>query len=71
MFVFIDDVIVFSASAQEYARRLEHVLKTFGEANLQLHSRKCVFPQPQVEYLGFTLSARGISHSPDKVKAVR
>jgi len=68
---FIDDVIIFSRSVQEHAQRLENVLQRFDMANLQLHPGKCVFAQPQVNYLGFVLSERGVSSSPDKIKAVR
>jgi len=39
-FVFIDDVIMFSKSAQEHALRLENVLQRFDQANLQLHLGK-------------------------------
>ena len=61
---------MFSKSAQEHAQRLENVLQRFDKASLQLHLGKCVFAQPQLQYLGFVLSGKGISVSPDKVKAV-
>jgi len=70
-FVFIDDVIVLSSSAEEHARRLESVLLRFDQANLQLHPGKCVFAQSQVQYLGFELSEKGFVASPEKVKAVQ
>ena len=69
-YVFIDDVIVFADTKQEHARRLEHVLQGFERANLQLQPTKCVFTQPQVQYLGYVASRDGISASPDKVQAV-
>jgi len=69
--VFIDDVIIFSRSVQEHAQRLENVLQRYDKANLQLHPGKCVFAQTQVNYLGFVLSGKGVSASPDKIKAVR
>jgi tRNA(Ser,Leu) C12 N-acetylase TAN1 len=47
------------------------VLERFQKANLQLQPAKCVFAQPQVEYLGYVVSRDGISASPDKVRAVR
>jgi len=68
--VFIDDVIVLSKSAEEHALRLENVLRRFDEVTLQLHPGKCVFAQPKVQYLGFVLSENGVSASTDKVKAV-
>jgi hypothetical protein len=71
LWVYIDDIIVFSDTAEEHARRLENVFQRFEKANLQLHPGKCVFAQPQVQYLGFVLSEAGVSASPEKVKAVR
>ena len=68
-FVFIDDVIVFSISAEEHARRLESVLQRFDKSNLQLHPGNCAFAQPQVQYLGFLLSEKVVASSPEKVKA--
>ena len=56
--VFIDDVIIFSSTAEEHALKLENALRRFDEANLQLHPDKCVFAQPQVQYLGYVLSER-------------
>lgn len=50
---------------------MENVLQGFDKANLQFHPGKCVFVQPQVQYLGFVLSADGISASADKGKVVR
>ena len=40
-------------------------------ANLQLNTDKCVIAQPHVNYLGYVLSEKGVSASPDKIKAVR
>jgi hypothetical protein len=57
--------------ALEHARRLEEVLERFDKENLQLNPGKCVLAQPQVQYLGFVLSEKGVSASPEKVTAVR
>jgi hypothetical protein len=69
--VYIDDVIVYSSTAQEHARRLSNVLQCFEEAILQLHPDKRSVVQPQAHYLGFTLSDKGISTSQEKFRAVR
>jgi hypothetical protein len=69
--VYIDDVIVISKSAEEHALRLENVLQRFDNANLQLHAEKCEFAKSQLQYLGFTLSENRVAASADKVKAVR
>ena len=59
--VFIDDVVISSSTAEEHALRLENVLLIFDETNLQLHLGKCVFAQPQVQYFGYVLSERNFS----------
>jgi len=69
-YVYLDDVI-FSQTAQKHAQRLEKILHPFERANLQLNPEKCVIAQPQVNYLGYVLSEKGVLASPDKVKAVR
>jgi len=69
--IFIHDLIVFSNTAKEHAQRLEEVLRRLEEANLQLHPGKCEIAQPEVRYLGYVLSEKGVAASPDKVTAVR
>ena len=70
-YVFIGDVIVYRNTIEEHASRLSHVLERFDRANLQLQPGKCVFAQPQVEYLGYIVSRDGIRASPDKTKAAK
>jgi hypothetical protein len=68
---FLDDVILYSDTAEEHAKRLANVFERFKQANLQLQPEKCVFAKDKVTYLGFELSHKGIEASPDKVKAVQ
>jgi len=69
--IYLDDLILFSKTAEEHAEKLERVLERFESANLQLHPGKCVIAQPQVKYLGYVLSEEGVFASSDKVDAVR
>ena len=69
--VFIDDVLIYSDTVEEHAKRLANVFERFKKANLQLQPEKCAFAKDKVTYLGFELSYRGIEASPDKVKAVQ
>jgi hypothetical protein len=69
--VFIDDLIVYPDTVEEYAKGLANVFERFREANLKLQQEKCVFAKDKVTYLGFELSYRGIETSPYKVKAVQ
>jgi hypothetical protein len=69
--IYIDDIVVFYSTAGEHTRRLENVLQRFDRANIQLHPGKCVFAQPQFQYLSFVLFQKGIAPSPEKLKAVK
>jgi hypothetical protein len=46
--IYLDDLILFSKTAEEQAEKLKRVLERFERANLQLHPGKCVIAQPQV-----------------------
>jgi hypothetical protein len=69
--IIIDDVIIYSRTAEEDAQRLANVLARFERANLQLQSEKCVFAQGQVQYLEHIMPGEGIHPCPEKVKAVQ
>jgi hypothetical protein len=68
---FIDDVILYSDTAEEHAKRLANIFERFRRGNLQLQPQKCVFEKDTVTYIGFELSYRGTEASPDKVKAIQ
>ena len=70
-YIYLDDCVIFSNTAEEHARRLEHVLQRFDQANLQLHPVKCAIAQPKVKYLGFELSDKGVSATADKAEAIK
>jgi hypothetical protein len=65
-FVYLDDLILFSKTAEEHAENLERVLERFDKANLQLHLGKCVIVQPEGKYFGYVLSDKGVSASSDR-----
>jgi hypothetical protein len=69
--IFVDDILFFPSSAEEQARRIENVFRSFEEANLQLHPGIWAFAKSQHQYLGYILSEKGISPSPEKVTAVQ
>jgi hypothetical protein len=70
-YIFLHDVMVYSKSAEDHAARLMNLLLRFDETKLLLNPEKCVFAHPQIQYLGFVLSERGISTSPENVKTIR
>ena len=67
-YVYPDDVVIFSQTAQEHAQRLKNILYRFDRVNLQLNPNKCVIAQPLVNCLGYVLSEKRVSASTDKVR---
>ena len=65
--VYLDDVLIFSATLPAHACRLRLVFERIREANFKLGIAKCIFAAPKVSYLGHVLSKDGVS--PDQSKA--
>ena len=70
-FVYIDDVLVASRDRKEHVQHLREVLGRLRTAGLVLNVAKCSFAQPTVEFLGHTVSSKGVQPLADKVKALR
>jgi transposase InsO family protein len=69
--VYLDDILIFSDTISEHARRMRLVLERIREANFKLGMAKCVFAAPKVSYLGHILSEDGVSPDESKVTAIR
>lgn len=69
--VFLDDLIVFSASLEEHEARLLTVLQRLRENGLKLSPEKCKFFQSRVRYLGHIVSRDGVETDPEKVSALK
>lgn len=70
VYVFIDDIIIFSGSLSEHVDHLRLVFEKCMEYNLRLKKVKCKFCQSKVRYLGHTISKDGILPNDDNIKKV-
>jgi len=68
--VYLDDIILFSATPKEHLVRMEFVLQRLREAHLKLKPSKCSLMQTEVSFLGHVVSADGISTDPEKISLV-
>ncbi|XP_054267309.1 uncharacterized protein K02A2.6-like [Macrosteles quadrilineatus] len=66
----IDDILVWGSSQEEHDLILNEVLKKLRNAGITLNKDKCVFSQPEVQFLGHHLSSRGVQISHERVKAI-
>ena len=68
---YIDDVLVHSNSKVEHIKHLEAALVRLREHNLKLNLDKCTFGAASLQYLGHTLTPRGITPGLAKTAAIR
>jgi hypothetical protein len=68
--VFIDDILIYSKSKEEYATHLRVVLTRLWEHKLYAKFSKCEFWLDQVPFLGHILSAEGVAVDPGQVKDI-
>ena len=68
--VFIDDILIYSKSAEEHEQHLRVVLKKLREHKLYAKFSKCEFWLEKVAFLGHILTAEGVAVDPEKVEAV-
>ena len=70
IFVYLDDILIFSKSVEEHWKHLQVALERLRSAKLYGRMRKCEFLKNRVDYLGYEFSEKGIHASPEKVKGV-
>jgi hypothetical protein len=68
--VYLDDILLFSETIQDHARRMRLVFDRIEEANFKLDIAKCTFGVPKVAYLGHVVSQEGVAPDPSKVTAI-
>ena len=68
--VYLDDILIFSKTEEEYITHLKQVCQRLREAELYAKPSKCQFYQEEMEFLGFVISAKGISIDPRRVQTI-
>ncbi|MEE8207366.1 MAG: RNase H-like domain-containing protein, partial [Nitrosomonadaceae bacterium] len=68
--VYLDDIIIFSATPEEHLVRLEAVFKKLAAAGLKLKPSKCEFFKKEITYLGHLISKEGVATDPKKVEVI-
>jgi transposase InsO family protein len=68
--VFIDDILIYSRTAEEHVQLVEWVLKRLTDEGYYAHPDKCEFFQKEVSFLGHVVSERGVAVQQHKVASV-
>ena len=67
VYVYLDDIIIFSRSLEEHVDHLRQVLTKIREANLKIKPSKCQWIKTTLRYLGYTISRDGVTTDPNNV----
>jgi hypothetical protein len=68
--IYIDDVIIYGQTEEEFANNLRLILQRLKDHNIAVNPSKCVLGVQEIQYTGHVLNAHGLSFSKDKVEKV-
>ena len=71
VFNFIDDLVVYSPSAELHYQHVREVLGRLQKGGFTLNPNKVVFGATEIKYLGHWISARGVSILPERIQAIQ
>ena len=69
--VYIDNILVYSKTAEEHARHLESVLGRLRDNKLYANGEKSDFAHQEIEFLGHVVIRDGIKPDMKKVNAIQ
>ncbi|KAL0128551.1 hypothetical protein PUN28_003706 [Cardiocondyla obscurior] len=71
IFVYLDDIVLYSSSLTEHAIKFEKLTARIRQANLKFQPDKCEFLRKEVTYLGHIIGKDGVKPDPKKIEAVQ
>ncbi|GMJ09298.1 hypothetical protein HRI_004599000 [Hibiscus trionum] len=69
--VFFVDILIYSATMSDHCLHLQLVLSLLRSHKLYAMRKKCFFGQSQIDYLGHTISAEGVSTDTSKIEVMQ
>ena len=69
--IFIDEILIYSRSAEEHERHLRLVLERLRDQKLFAKLSKCRFWKREVGFLGHRVSEEGVAVDPEKIAAIK
>ena len=70
-FAYLDDIVVHGNTVQEHNENLVILFERFRSTGLKLHTNKCEFLRPELEYLEHVITENGVKPNANKLSAVQ
>ena len=71
MVVYFDDILIYSANANEHLQHVREVFTVLRREKFFAAMKKCIFMAPKVLFLGYVVSGAGLEVDEAKVEAVK
>jgi len=68
--VYLDNIIIYSDSEEEYKKHVKWVLEKLYNKNIPIAIEKCKFHTRKTDFVGFIIELRQISINPKKIEAI-
>ena len=69
--IYMDNTLVFTKTHKQHKQVVKEVLDILYQNNLFLKPKKCVFEQPDIDYLGMIIGHRQVKMDPVKILAIQ
>ncbi|KAF8753032.1 hypothetical protein RHS01_07371 [Rhizoctonia solani] len=70
MYVYLDDIIIFSNTIEEHVEHIRVILKILGKEKFYLSPKKMQFFTKEINLLGHVIDSKGIKMDPHKVDSI-
>ena len=70
VFVYLDDIIIFSRNTEEHFQILDEVLSRLEKAGLKIKLRKCQFLKRQLDFLGHVIGTNRFKMQDKKIETI-
>ena len=71
VFVYLDDILVASATPEQHAKHLRQLFESLKKFGLVINEAKCVFGMHELEFLGHRVTSEDVRPLTDKVRPVQ
>ena len=71
LYVYIDDILIASSSAEDHQTHLRLLFKRLNEFGVLINPSKCVWGQSAVKFLGYEISQHGVQPPSEKIEAIQ
>jgi hypothetical protein len=69
--VYLDDILIYSETFEEYRKHVHTVLQALERANLLVEPKKCEFHKQTVRFLGYEISPGQVYIDPAKIQTIK